>query len=219
MPLASPRADVRTHLLQTALGLLAEHGVAWLTQTRVSRAAGVRQSHLTYYFPRRGDLLAGVAQHFLETVSTGWLARAQGGALTARDLPATLAAALTDRRGIRAMLGLIAAADEDPQVRAALRAIVARVRARFAALFSALGLPDDPASVALAHTFVVGAAVLHHARANAMARREAELAVGFIAGLLPRLPELQRASRPVAAGSRRRARAKARAQSVREAGT
>lgn len=194
------RADVRTHILDTAFGLLAEHGVAWLTQTRVSKAAGVRQSHLTYYFPRRGDLLAGVAQHFMLGISQMWLTRAKEGTLGAQQLPGVLTEALTDRRSIRAMLGLISAADEDPQIREALRAIVRLIRARLAALFAMLSLPSDERSIALAHTFIVGAAVLHHARADERARREAEVAVRFIAALLP---TLQRGRKPRATSGRR----------------
>jgi AcrR family transcriptional regulator len=47
--------DVRTRILEAALGLLAEHGVTELTQPKIAAAAGVRQSHLTYYFPTRMD--------------------------------------------------------------------------------------------------------------------------------------------------------------------
>jgi len=200
------RADVRTHILDTAFGLLAEHGVAWLTQTRVSKAAGVRQSHLTYYFPKRGDLLAGVAQHFMESTSEVWLARAKQGTLGAHQLPGVLTEALTDRRSIRAMLGLISAADEDPQIRVALRGIVRLIRARLTALFGMLSMPNDAQSVALAHTFIVGAAVLHHARADESARREAEAAVRFIAALLPTLRSTAQAGRRPQAASRRRSR-------------
>ena len=200
------RADIRTHILDAAFGLLAEHGVAWLTQPRVSKAAGVRQSHLTYYFPRRGDLLVGVARHFMDSVLGTWLAHAKQGKISAHQLPAVLAEALTDRRRMRAMLGLISAADEDPKIREALRGVVRLVRERLATLFGVLSLPNDAESVALAHTFIVGAAVLHHARADESARREAEVAVRFIVALLPTLRGTAAATRSPRVGSRRRDR-------------
>ncbi|MDH3319882.1 MAG: TetR/AcrR family transcriptional regulator [Betaproteobacteria bacterium] len=53
---------VRDRILEAALGLLAESGAHELTQPKVSKAAGVRQSRLTYYFPTRADLLQAVAQ-------------------------------------------------------------------------------------------------------------------------------------------------------------
>ena len=35
--------------------LLHEQGLAALTQPRIAKAAGVSQSHLTYYFPKVGS--------------------------------------------------------------------------------------------------------------------------------------------------------------------
>jgi AcrR family transcriptional regulator len=203
---APSRPDIRSHILDTAFGLLSDHGVAWLTQPRVSQAAGVRQSHLTYYFPTRGDLLAGVARHFMDSLSGPLLTGAQRGTLSAEHLPGVLSSALTDRRPIRAILGLIAAADEDPRLRKALRGIVRLIRARLATLFAMLSLPNDAQSVALVHTFIVGAGVLHHARADAGARREAEAALSFITVLLPTLHRPPPAHRKRSATTRRGAR-------------
>ena len=173
MATAIPKTDVRTHILDTALSLLGAHGVAYLTQPRVSKAAGVRQSHLTYYFPTRGDLMVAVARHSMDMIARPLLAQAQEGALTAAQVPGVLSEALTDRRRMRIMLGLIAAADEDPQ------------------------------SVALVHTFVVGAAVLYHARADDIARREAQAAVRFITGLIPHLSDTAHPIARVRAAERR----------------
>lgn len=186
-PAPDRRPDIRTHILDTAFGLLADHGVAYLTQPRVSKAAGVRQSHLTYYFPTRSDLLAGVARHSMEILAGPLIDQAQRGALTAASLPVILTGALTDRRRIRAVLGLVVTADEDPKVRDALRELLGLVRQRLGEMFEPMGLPNDPASLALLHTFVVGAAVLNHAQANEAGHREAEAAARFIAELLPSL--------------------------------
>ncbi|MEM9158942.1 MAG: TetR family transcriptional regulator [Verrucomicrobiota bacterium] len=51
-------------ILEAAMGILATDGVKNLTQPKVAAAAGVRQSHLTYYFPKKTDLVAGLlSQH------------------------------------------------------------------------------------------------------------------------------------------------------------
>ena len=55
--------EVRERILEAALGLLSQSGAHELTQPRVAKAAGVRQSHLTYYFPTRADLLQEVARY------------------------------------------------------------------------------------------------------------------------------------------------------------
>ena len=58
--------NIRSRILEAALGLLARSGAHELTQPRVARAAGVRQSHLTYYFPTRAELMQAVARHSIE---------------------------------------------------------------------------------------------------------------------------------------------------------
>ena len=44
----------------------AKAGSSGFKQPRVAAEAGLRQSHLTYYFPTRADLLAGVARAAVE---------------------------------------------------------------------------------------------------------------------------------------------------------
>jgi len=161
--------DVRTRILDSALALLGEGGE--LTQPRVSQAAGVRQSHLTYYFPTITDLLQAVARHSLDKLAQE-LASAK-----AKKRPASLAEAIahgsSDKRRVRVMLGLVAATDRDPSLKPRMRAFVKEIRGRITPLLKAGGLRADAQDVAFMHTVVVGAAVLQLARDNAEARKEA----------------------------------------------
>ena len=52
--------DVRSRLLCAADRILSRDGIQALTQTRIVEAAGVRQSHLTYYFSTCSLLLRAV---------------------------------------------------------------------------------------------------------------------------------------------------------------
>lgn len=61
--------DDRDRILEAALGLLAESGAHELTRPKISKVAGVRQSHLTYYFPTRADLLQEVARYSVEKLA------------------------------------------------------------------------------------------------------------------------------------------------------
>jgi AcrR family transcriptional regulator len=158
--------DVRDRILAAALKLLAESGAHELTQPRVARAAGVRQSHLTYYFPTRTDLLQEVARH-----SIGALVAQLGE--TKGSLPEGIAAGAADKRRIRVMLGLVAAADRDRAIKPRMRKFVSELRARLAPLLEAGGLRTDPESIAFFHACVIGCAVLQLARDNAEARAEA----------------------------------------------
>ena len=165
--------DVRTRILDTALGLLAEGGE--LTQPRVSRAAGVRQSHLTYYFPTVTDLLQAVARHSLDK-----LAKELGPAQ--KKKPKSLAEAIAhgtrDKRRVRVMLGLITAADRDPTLKPRMRGFVGEVRGRVAGMLKGAGVEISQDDLAFLHTVVVGAAVLQLARDNTEARREALQVLG-----------------------------------------
>ena len=170
--------DVRERILEAALGLLAQSGAHELTQPRVAKTAGVRQSHLTYYFPTRADLLQAVAHYSIEKL-LGQLAQRPGA------LPLEMASAAADKRRARVMLGLVAAADREPKIKQRLRKFIAELRKPMAAMLAASGLSADERSIAFFHSVVIGCAVLQLARDNAEARAEArevlKLAARFIA--------------------------------------
>ncbi|APR79773.1 Putative transcriptional regulator [Minicystis rosea] len=65
---ANERTSPRERILDAGLRLMREHAGADFTQTDVARAAGVPQGHLTYYFPRKSDLLAAVAQRSIQAI-------------------------------------------------------------------------------------------------------------------------------------------------------
>jgi AcrR family transcriptional regulator len=172
-------ASVRERILEAALGLLAESGAHELTQPRVAKAAGVRQSHLTYYFPTRGELLQEVARYSIEKLA-GELAHGNPAAV-----PEAIAAGAADKRRSRIMLGLVTAADRDPKIKQRMRKFIDELRARMTPVLGAAGLATDEESVAFFHSVIVGCAVLQIARDNAEARAEARAvlkkAAAFIA--------------------------------------
>jgi AcrR family transcriptional regulator len=171
---------VRERILEAALSLLAEAGAQELTQPRVARAAGVRQSHLTYYFRTRGELLQEVARYSIEKLA-GQLAHARPGALAEG-----IAAGAADKRRSRVMLGLVGAADRDPKIKRRMRAFVAELRRRMTPVLGAAGLATDPDSVAFFHSVIVGCAVLQLARDNAEARSEAKAVLRKAASCIAR---------------------------------
>lgn len=61
--LSSPeKSSTRQRILNAALQIVEEQGVGALTQPKVAKQAGIRQSNLTYYFPHKSDLLLGVLE-------------------------------------------------------------------------------------------------------------------------------------------------------------
>ena len=176
--------EVRTRILNAALGLLAKGGAQELTQPRVCRAAGVRHSHLTYYFPTISSLLEAVAKHTLETMA----------AEVAKQVPArrraslieVIAAASADKRRVRVMLGLVAAADREPRLKPRMREFIGELRQGIAQVLRAGGLEGTPEQVAFMHGVVAGQAVLQLACDNDQARHEARRAFEMAVSCLRR---------------------------------
>jgi AcrR family transcriptional regulator len=129
---------VRERILDAAVGLLQSAGK--LAQPQVARAAGVPQGHLTYYFPKRFDLLAAVAARFREMLHEELPAVLEadlGQAIDAKvreKALAFVARLARDRARTRMLLGLILAAEEDPSLRGAMADNVMLVRRLLARL-------------------------------------------------------------------------------------
>jgi AcrR family transcriptional regulator len=139
-------------VLQAAVELLADEGVRKLTQPQVAERAGVRQSHVTYYFPKRSDLVGAVARRYVESAAVEILqlfSRAESEDLGALLLEFTYRQVADERRS-RTLMGLLVASEEDPALREQLVEAVLRLRAVIA---QALGKDaDDPAVVILQAT-------------------------------------------------------------------
>jgi AcrR family transcriptional regulator len=178
--------DVRKRILDAALGLMAEHGFMEVTQPKIARAAGVRQSHLTYYFPTRGELLKALALHSIETLLGPLAAGALAGKLTPELFAQVTGEALADKRRARVMLGLIVSSEEDREIKQFLRDFVARVRATMTDVARLLGRDPDRVNIVALHMLFVGATVLNVARDDAASRREcAEIARLAVEAFLP----------------------------------
>jgi AcrR family transcriptional regulator len=141
--------NVRDRILDAAVELLRKSGVKKLAQPQVAREAGVPQGHLTYYFPRKVDLLLAVGERFVGLVQKDMeelrLTGAEGAASRrTSSVPFSVfaKAMVLDRARTRMLLGLVTEADaeeavSEPIVRGAklIRTLVSRAIDRH---------PDDP---------------------------------------------------------------------------
>lgn len=107
-----PATGVREQILDAAVRVLREDGVRQFTQTRVAERAGVRQSHLTYYFATRDALLGETATRIVEM-----MAHHAGHAPTLDSLSRSI----VDADHMRMFVGLCVEADRDPAVRDLVR--------------------------------------------------------------------------------------------------
>jgi DNA-binding transcriptional regulator YbjK len=169
---ASP-APARQRLLEAALQVLADEGMHALTQTRVAVQAGLRQSHLTYYFPTRGDLLKGIIEHAAGETLTKFAGQPPARRPTLAALKAHLGAQVTDVRLSRVMLAMNAASDEDPNLKQWMTEFDRRMRAMFGDVLAGLGCRVRAQELALFHATMVGIAVLHSSEGTDAAATEA----------------------------------------------
>lgn len=156
-------APVRERILDAALRMLGESGVRTLVQPKVAKEAGVPQGHLTYYFPKRMDLLAAVADRFVERLredAPSLLAlaadtRARIDAAGRKRAMAFVAKLAKDRVRTRTILGLLAAADEDAELRKQVAANAESVRGLVARLVDR-EVGDPEVDLALATLWGIG---------------------------------------------------------------
>lgn len=131
---------VRDRILNAALAILREDGIQELTQVQVARRAGVRQSHLTYYFPKRHDLLEAVSVRFIEGMERGLReVAAQAADGDAGELLGRIAVAIGEPGHMRMFTGVVVAADGDP----ALRAVIVRETRRVQKILAGVLGGDD----------------------------------------------------------------------------
>lgn len=182
--------DVRTKILDAAIHLLETEGSKGFGQTRVSRAAGVQQGHLTYYFPKKADLVAGVLERLSEKARKEFerfLARAaELDEHERHELFFThVRTLMTDRKRTRIVLGLVAESQGEPEIAALLAQKELGQRPFMAAL---LGRPPDHPDVQLALATLRGLGIQHLLHGGGA--RETELLMerfrAWIAALPPR---------------------------------
>lgn len=165
--------DIRETLIEASLKLLREQGFAALSQPRIAAEAGVRQSHLTYYFPARADLLLAVANRSCEVLLAPLHERARRGELTPDHIAERLGMAVTDRGMARIFHTLVSVSEEDvslkPQMGRLQRDSVHDLRE----LFGGAGLQLTEDEGMILHAMICGASTMYLCKGTPAARREA----------------------------------------------
>lgn len=173
-------ATTRERILHAAVEVLHEEGFSSLTQQRVCERAGIRQSHLTYYFPTRNDLLREAAAYGCETMLGAVTQAIDQGLVTIDNLHVTLNVDVTDRRWARLTNALIAASDEDARIKPWLAAFDEQIRVRLLADFRRLGLNVSEADIELLHATFMGAVQMDLGEATEASLARAQRVVALV---------------------------------------
>jgi DNA-binding transcriptional regulator YbjK len=186
-----PASDVRDQIVDAALELLLTTGARGVVQTRVAKAAGVPQGHLTYYFPKKSDLLVAVARRFREhtarEVAEFFGAERRSSGTREERLMAVVRMMSENRERTRALVGLMMEAEREPALRAELHTGIDNMRAFLAAVLGK-SEPDADVDVFLALYWGLGIQhlVLGSRRSPEYRRTLIERAGAVLRGLLRR---------------------------------
>jgi AcrR family transcriptional regulator len=120
------RDGTRERILDAALDVLREVGHGQFSVQKVARAAGVYQGNITYYWPRRRDLVLALATRVVDDYRRTFLARlgAQDGppAERAMELIGVMVADAISPERVRVLPELWSMANADPEIaRAVIR--------------------------------------------------------------------------------------------------
>ncbi len=105
----------RQLILETAREILSENGLSKLTQPQIASRLGIRQSHLTYYFPKRRDLIIALLDDFNDRAGKPSTQNNFKGNDSEKLLHAYKL--ITDPRRMRFFLSLILEAQDDPELK------------------------------------------------------------------------------------------------------
>ncbi|OIR18138.1 bacterial regulatory protein, tetR family [mine drainage metagenome] len=178
---------IKDDILSAGSTLLREKGVTALTQPQIAQAAKIKQSHLTYYFPTRANLLLAIAEFTILSVMGNVAVQLQ-----AKPQGKTLADAVSKIliEGIppRVFIGLIVAADSDPDIRKLLRKLIRHTRTVMQHLLQEAGIAADDEAARLFHATIIGLAVMHQARMNRESANEVRDGVATLIRVLTPRP-------------------------------
>jgi AcrR family transcriptional regulator len=172
--------DQRKKILDAGLTILREQGLAGLTQPRIAAKTGLRQSHLTYYYPTRADLLTAVTRAAIEAQLAGARSLTTG-IVSAEQAVAKMAIVVARRENTRVLAALNQAADQEPPVRALFNELLDGFIAELGSLLETLKLSPTEARIDLLHALFVGLSIIDLAtrRKNGKVRAKATLSLAF----------------------------------------
>jgi AcrR family transcriptional regulator len=158
LPNMTDTPDRRQTIIEAGITVLREHGFAGFTQPRVAREAVVRQSHLTYYYPTRLDLLKAVARAAIDRQLTA--SKSMLGASSPRTAATSLANVIVRHGNTRVLMALAQSADQEPALRELFVELAEGIVQRNGKLLGQLDVKPTDENCFILHAVSVGMAVI-----------------------------------------------------------
>jgi AcrR family transcriptional regulator len=180
--------DRRDELIEAGLEILREEGLAGFSQARIAARVGLRQGHLTYYFPTRTTLLAAVARKAIDNQLAS-LGRMVASTASKKAAAKAITAATLNHRNTRVLVALNQAADQEAEVRAVFNELTDGFVTELGKLLKTLGLEAGEDRIDMVHALFVGLSVIELATSRARGRERSEAALqsalSMLAGARP----------------------------------
>jgi AcrR family transcriptional regulator len=129
------------------------------SQSKVARQAGLRQSHLTYYFPTRNDLLTVVVEHGCQLVINAQGCTGQAAELSLGNFRLQMCNNVCDSRIARLMVAVTVAAETDPRLKQWISDFDRRMLNNKKEAFQQYGITCSTDELALFHSTIAGIAL------------------------------------------------------------
>jgi DNA-binding transcriptional regulator YbjK len=155
--------DRRQEIIEAGLATLREYGFAGFTQPRVAARAALRQSHLTYYFPTRLDLLGAVARAAIDRQLAALDKMLAGGTT---DAAKGMAKMIGQHANTRVMMALAQASDQEASLQKLFRELADGIVSRLGQFLKSLNAESTDQHARLLHALAVGLAVVDLATAR-----------------------------------------------------
>jgi AcrR family transcriptional regulator len=162
----------RSRILTAGVAVLRKHGYAGFTQPKVAKLAGVRQSHLTYYFPTRVDLVKAVARVAVDRQLAAIDALLEVG--SAKAASGLIANVTVRQENTRVIMALAQASDDEPALHDLFHELADGIILRVGKMLGNLGIKPIDEHRFLLHALWVGMAVINLAAGRADGERRAK---------------------------------------------
>jgi AcrR family transcriptional regulator len=149
----------RQQILDAGLAILREEGLPGFTQPRIAARSGLRQSHLTYYFPTRTALLAAVARQAVD-IQLAAVAAMIGKIASPRSAAAAIASVVIRHENTRVLVALNQAADQDSALRDLFNELTDGFLDQLRNMLDRFGMRSDQATIDMVHALFVGLSVI-----------------------------------------------------------
>ncbi|HFN5283897.1 TPA: TetR/AcrR family transcriptional regulator [Pseudomonas aeruginosa] len=185
--------DRRTALIDAGIDILRQEGLAGFTQAKIAARVGLRQGHLTYYFPTRTDLLVAVASAAIELQMEA-ISRMIDRISSVDQVADLVAAMASNHASTRVLVALNQAADNEPELQGLFNKLADGFVSRITDLLTKLGLDVSEDCADLVHALFVGLAVID--LATSRQRSEERIAGVFSTVLRLLIQDKEESKRP-----------------------